>query len=174
MHKFYAGIGSRETPPTLIPIIDDIVIVLNKLNYTLRSGGAIGADSFFENKAKLKEIYLPQDNYNFNNSTLHKELSNEIIEQSYDIASKFHPNQNYLKPPVKKLISRNTFQVLGKDLQTPSEFIICFTVDGKFTGGTSQSLRIAKYYNIPIYNLYFNDSISKLKKYLHLNTNSIF
>jgi hypothetical protein len=59
MHKYYAGIGSRETPEILIPIIDDIVICLNKLNYTLRSGGASGADSFFENKAKLKEIYLP-------------------------------------------------------------------------------------------------------------------
>ena len=43
-------------------------------------------------------------------------------------------------------------QVLGEDCNTPSSFVLCWTPNGKEIGGTSQALRIAKHYNIPIIN----------------------
>ena len=46
--KYYAGIGSRETPPGIEPMIEEIVKILNKFGYILRSGGADGSDSMFE------------------------------------------------------------------------------------------------------------------------------
>ncbi len=61
----------------------------------------------------------------------------------------------------KKLHARNCFQILGYDLNSPSEFIICWTKSGKLVGGTAQGLRIAIKYNIKIYNL----AIEEDKKY---------
>ena len=54
-------------------------------------------------------------------------------------------------------MGRNGYQVLGYDLKTPSKFLICWTKDGKETGGTAQAMRIAKDYKIPVYNLFFEE-----------------
>lgn len=53
---------------------------------------------------------------------------------------------------VKRLMARNCYQVLGSKLNDPTNFIICWTPQCKEIGGTSQALRIAKNYNIKIYN----------------------
>ena len=39
----------------------------------------------------------------------------------------------------------------------PSNFVVCYTPDGKASGGTGQAIRIAEYYNIPIYNLFYEN-----------------
>jgi hypothetical protein len=48
---------------------------------------------------------------------------------------------------------RNAQIVLGDDLKTPVDFVVCWTPDGKLTGGTAMALRIAFDYDIPIFNL---------------------
>lgn len=40
---------------------------------------------------------------------------------------------------------------MGWDLSTLSDFVICYTKGGKGSGGTGQALRIAKVYNVPIF-----------------------
>jgi predicted Rossmann fold nucleotide-binding protein DprA/Smf involved in DNA uptake len=42
--KFYAGIGSRETPPDILEWMTSLAANLETMNYVLRSGGAQGAD----------------------------------------------------------------------------------------------------------------------------------
>ena len=124
-----------------------------KRGYILRSGGADGSDTAFEIGCDRvngkKEIYLPWKNFNGNKSNL---IFDDDIE-AINIAKKYHPAYNGLSQGAKRLISRDSYQVLGKDLKTPSKYIICYT-DG--TGGTSQALRIAEdiQINIPIFNLY--------------------
>ena len=91
--------------------------------YTVRSGGADEADKHCEsgvisriakNGNNLKEIYIPWKGFNGSDSTLYtKEDSKETIK----IASENHPAYEYLKPPVKKLMNRNVYQVLGYDLK---------------------------------------------------------
>ncbi len=59
-----------------------------------------------------------------------------------------------------KLMARNSYQVLGRDLKSPSEFLICWTPDGYLTavertdgtGGTDQAIAIADFYRIPVLN----------------------
>lgn len=58
------------------------------------------------------------------------------------------------------------YQVLGYDLKTPSDMVICWTKDGGASGGTGQALRIAKDYNIPIYNLYNTKDMRELDNYI--------
>ena len=44
MNRAYAGIGSRETPDQVLQIMTDLAVALAKEKFTLRSGGAGGAD----------------------------------------------------------------------------------------------------------------------------------
>jgi hypothetical protein len=163
--KYYAGIGSRETPPGIEPIIEEVVKILDKFGYILRSGGADGSDSMFEKYSTGdKEIYLPWKGFNKNNSELYLDnMDPLIVERAQEIAREHHPSWKYLSDGGRKLMTRNTFQVLGKDLETPSSFIVCWTPGGKMLGGTAQALRIAKKMGIPIFNLYDKNSLHKIK-----------
>jgi hypothetical protein len=42
--------------------------------------------------------------------------------------------------------------VLGHDLRSPSRFVVCWTADGRATGGTGQAIRIAEAYAVPVFN----------------------
>ena len=174
MYKSYAGIGSRETPPNILKIMNQVAKHLAANGYILRSGGANGCDLEFEygcNRVNgLKEIYLPWSGFNNSNSKL-------IVKdkRAFEIAEKYHPYWSKLSQGAAKLQARNSHQILGMDLNTPCEFVICYTKKGKMIGGTSQAMRIAKDYNIPIFNLgTYEDSedefiIKELKKFLNEN-----
>lgn len=150
MMKYYAGIGSRECPKEILELIVKTAFWLSNKNFILRSGGAEGCDKAFEfgcDKANgKKEIFLPWKG--FNNST-----SQYIVKEkkAFDIAAKYHPRYATLKDGAKKLQARNSHQVLGWDLDTPSSFVVCYTKEGKGEGGTGQAIRIAKDYNIPVF-----------------------
>lgn len=65
--RYYAGIGSRETPPYVQKLMTEIAAVLEQRNFVLRSGGANGADKAFENGVVNKqeaEIYVPWPGFN--------------------------------------------------------------------------------------------------------------
>lgn len=48
MRKSYAGIGSRETPPNMKPLMELIAQKMEEKGYILRSGAAMGADVFLK------------------------------------------------------------------------------------------------------------------------------
>lgn len=165
--KFYAGIGSRNTPDSIEPYIEEITKYLNIAGYTLRSGGAPGADSTFEKYATIKEIYLPWKNFNENKSGLFlNSMDQNLVQKAKDIAKMYHPFWIHLSEAGKKLMTRNTFQILGIDLKTPVDFVVCWTQEGRMKGGTGQALRISKSLDIPIFNLYNNEIFYKIKNHI--------
>lgn len=146
--KYYAGIGSRKTPPDILKMMTKIAEGLSR-NYILRSGGADGADSFFEKGAGEKKcIFLPWKGFNGS-----KEKLIEVSTDAMKMASEFHPAWHYLSYGARKLQARNCYQVLGADLKTPVDFIICWTPGGREVGGTAQAIRIAKANHIKVFNL---------------------
>lgn len=158
MNRYYTGIGSRKTPESILEIFIVLGEWLARRGYKLRSGRAPGADYAFEKGAdkvgNLKDIYLPWKGFEDSNSNLY------IISQgAIDIARKYHKGYDKLSQGAQKLMARNSYQVLGSDLITPTMFIICYTPKGKGSGGTGQALRIANDFNIPIFDagLYEND-----------------
>ena len=159
---YYTGIGARNTPDKVLDLFTNIAKYLATKDFTLRSGAANGADSAFEKGCDIsngsKEIYLPWRGFNNSKSPL-------IVEdvEAFEIAKKYHPYWTNLKAGAKKLQARNSHQVLGLDLHTPSEFIICYTENGKRGGGTGQALRIAEDYNIPIFDVGLYDDIFKFR-----------
>lgn len=149
---YYAGIGSRETPESILNLMKQMGAHLAKIGVVLRSGGAEGADQAFEEGCDsvngLKEIYLPWKNFQNSHSKL---IVGPPGTKAYEIAEEYHPYWANLSDGVKKLQARNSHQVLGEDLATLSNFVICYTAKGKGKGGTGQAIRIAKAHNIPIF-----------------------
>lgn len=172
--KYYTGIGSRETPEDILKLFEEIGIILAKKGYSLRSGGAPGADSAFEKGCRLvngnRQIFLPWKNFNNNPSKRFfiNEQAFELGKKYYEMTGRKWSDINYA---VKKLMSRNVYQVLGPKLDKPSDFIICWTPGGKEVGGTSQALRIAKDYNIKIYNFAIEKNKIDFYKEFQLITN---
>ena len=53
----------------------------------------------------------------------------------------------------ERMHSRNCHQILGYDLQSPVDAVICWTPNGNIQGGTRTALMIAMREGIPIFNL---------------------
>lgn len=158
MAKYYAGIGSRETPVDVLATMTHLAGKLQDAGYILRSGGAKGADLAFESgvtNVEGREIYLTENEYKKQQAT---RIHNDELENCFAgstigckvIARLLHPNGKNLDPYSLDLHARNTYQILGLNLDTPVEFVICYTAKGLGGGGTGQAIRLAKMLNIPI------------------------
>lgn len=160
----YTGIGSRETPTEIMNLMTDTACYLSRKGVVLRSGGADGADSSFEKGAStgLKEIYLPWKYFNKNASRLCGPYSAQHVE----MARRFHPAWGRLSQGAQKLMVRNVAQIFGMDFERRTKLVICWTKDGQASGGTGQALRIARAFEIPIVNLYFDSVASGIKNIL--------
>jgi hypothetical protein len=163
--NYYAGIGSRETPHVVQSTMHKIAAYLWSQGWTLRSGGARGADSAFESGcgSDLKDIYLPWKRFENNTSPLYT-----LTPEAFEMAAKYHPTWDRLGDAARKFMARNCYQVLGQTLDVPSKMIICWTRDGQASGGTGQALRIAADYDIPIFNLYHSHTLPMLRTFVGL------
>jgi hypothetical protein len=184
---FYTGIGSRETPKAVLAQMRHLAGVLAERGWILRSGGAPGADTAFEEGApeNRRRIYIPWNG--FSDRTHNKAgsvdpakiVSKEIYEKARSIAARHHPGWANLKEPVRKLMTRNVFQVLGDDLATPSKFVWCWAPnpqlkDGKIVdvnGGTGLAVRVAEEFGVAVYHLGYPPHVAAMEKYfLSLDT----
>lgn len=137
--KFYTGIGSRTSPPEALQQMQVIASLLELLGFTLRSGGAIGADQAFERgvtTASNKVILRPK------HSTTEAEK----------VASEIHPAWHLCNEYARKLHGRNVQLVLGEDLKTHSSLVVAWTLSPE-RGGTRTGLVVAQSHNIPVFNL---------------------
>jgi hypothetical protein len=132
---------------------------LAQMGYSLRSGGAVGADRAFESGAGDRKWVF---------------LSNSATEESMAIAKKFHPAWDRCSKFARLLHGRNSFQVLGSHLDTPSKFMVCWTPGGEIshkersikTGGTGTAISIADHYGVKIFNLARPDHLERINAFL--------
>lgn len=154
----YAGIGSRETPADVCADMSRIAHALETIGWTLRSGGAGGADLAFENGtslASLREIYVPWKGFNGSSSPFYPQAGDRAVTaRAEEIASAAHPAWERCSQGAKRLHTRNVHQVLGLKLDDPVAVVICWTSDGRASGGTGQAIRIATAHGIPVLNLH--------------------
>lgn len=147
----YTGVGSRQTPFEVRKLMTRIAFFLERRGYVLRSGGAVGADSAFEagvSDSSMKEVYLPWRGFNTKVSRYEG-----VDPKALEMAARFHPAWDDLSTGARELHARNCYQVLGRNLDAPSRFVVCWTKAGRAVGGTAQALRIAAHYGIPVFNL---------------------
>ena len=161
--RVYTGVGSRSTPIEILEFMYKIAVKFARLGYVLRSGGAKGADSAFERGCDSvngeKRIFLARDS----NSAAMK------------IAESVHPAWGMCSEYARELHARNAFQVLGYDLHSKSNIVICWTPDGCLshetrsirTGGTGTAISIASINNIRICNLADKSEYNKAVTWLN-------
>lgn len=146
--KYFAGIGARDTPIEVLEQMTDIGMGWTADGWTLRSGGAKGADSAFEEGAFNANCIDPGMC-----PTAEIFKANDCTTAAAILASMYHPNWNACSEYVRKLHGRNAQILLGRDLKTPVDLVICWTPNGFITGGTGQSIRMANGLSIPVLNL---------------------
>ena len=156
--KYVTVIGSRELPHKYAERLIEVIKILNEQGYVIRSGGAKGSDSLVTKFATSKHIFVPW--IGFSGSVEEYDVSKfRNYQKAREIAAAHHSQWGYLSNGVRKLHTRNVYQVLGMRLDEPSEFIVCYTPDGathettNLTGGTGQAIRIAVTYKVPVYNV---------------------
>lgn len=163
--RYYAGIGSRDTPEDVLDVFEWFSKSIVGLGYVLRSGAAKGADSSFEKGCDsvggLKEIYLPWRGFEKSESELYgvSAAALKFAKENMDYFDK-------LGYGARKLIARNGYQVMGRNLRTPVDFIVCYTKEGRDLGGTAQAIRIARKLDIPVFNAGSFASAAEFKEFL--------
>lgn len=168
----YAGIGSRKTPPKQLERMTAAAKRLAAMGYTLRSGAADGADRAFEAGAgERKQIFLPWGEFNGSDSPF-----TAPSQEAREVAAALHPAWTHLPSSVKNLHARNSHQILGEDLRTPCDFVVCWTPDGaeteaersKATGGTGQAIALASRWEIPVFNFARRDAGERLHEFVKM------
>lgn len=171
----YAGIGSQSTPPDILDIMVEFGIQLAERGLTLRSGYANGADTAFWKGASYghgkQENYIPWPGFNGapandNRFISLNDLPDDVVMIARDLARHTHPAWHSCSQGVRKLHTRNMFQVLGRNLDDPVDFVVCWTKNGSGAGGTGQALRLAKSMNIQIFDLAIPGMIDALHSYI--------
>lgn len=183
----YAGIGSRETPIDIQKTMYKAGKWLEEKGYTLRSGEALGADKAFEGaiqpwekegilhgskdftKSKNKVTKWAEYEEGKKNVLIDKKetfKSSDANERVRTIAKEIHPAGDKLQGIALDLMARNTYQVFGKNLDSPVDFVLCWTPLNKkgeyvehhnqrdaTTGGTGQAISMASLKGIPVINM---------------------
>lgn len=165
--KLYAGIGSRETPEAICSVMSVMAGTLGRLGWVLRSGHAPGADIAFERGARFKQIILPWEGFN---GASRGQFGHQVVpmDPAIELAARLHhPNWAACSSAARLLHMRNVCQILGMDMHTPVQMVVCWTKNGKTVGGTGQALRIAQSHGIPIFNLALEEAGPEMMKFLN-------
>jgi hypothetical protein len=173
------GIGSRSTPPEALAKIAEIAKYFSSLNCMLRSGGAQGADTAFSSNwwgGGPQRIFIPWEGFQgkFSNNSPHPDdcyyyISDpDIRQQASDMLKDIHPAWNSLKPAVKLLHIRNVYQVLGANLDRPSDAVVYWApnyFNGQVKGGTATAVHLAWKLGIPTFNIRKPEELQQLREW---------
>jgi len=162
-YKIFTGIGSRDFPQHLINPVHKFACDMVSLGWILRTGDAPGADKAFRDGASLV--------YGCNKAEFYGPDTYSLTPKARESVRFFHPAPDRLGNGYGfKLMARNFYQVTGHPKVTllqdnqgyMSKFVLAYSPGGFKYGGTSQALRIAHYFGVPIYNFYPDDEFSSV------------
>jgi hypothetical protein len=124
--------------------------ILESEGWILRTGDAKGADTAFSNGVIMdfNKVIFPKGSQ---------------TEKSTFLALSVHPNPEAAKKYLD-YIGRDPLQLLGKYLDEPSKFVICWTPGGKTVGGTAVNILLAEKFDIPVFNLFIMTQKEILEK----------
>lgn len=185
--RWYAGIGSRRTPPSILKVMVELGRALSHRGYGLRSGSAEGADQAFErgaiNGTGLVQSFLPWRGFADRQPDGKRYLLASAQPQYAEaerIAIEHYPSEHYqswsrLGRGARALQTRNSMQVLGPGLNDPVAFVVCWApnpliLEGRVVnckGGTGQAVRIAASHNIPVFHLGIQEHADRIAAFVH-------
>ena len=163
--KIYTGIGSRDCPEYLGSLMTKTAQFLYNRGYILRSGGAAGADTFHElGFPNNKETYVPRIGFR---GCTHGIVPN--LPDFIPLAKIGCKHFNKIKDKMARdLHTRNVCQLIGNDIKNPilSDFVLCYTHNGEYVGGTATAMNLADHFQIPMFNYGAYSSYTECKEKL--------
>ncbi len=182
---YFTGVGSRETPPVILQVMELIGEVLCTLGWCGRSGLAPGADRAFYYGAQRSpafhqigfENYLPNDWYfnrekfgyikpNSDRMIFNAQAFKDVYDRAQAMALAARGSWNGLVQSGIELHTRNAFQVMGRTLDTPSRFTVLWAEpigrQGKVRGGTNTANVISQKHGVEVLNLYHSTTLKKM------------
>ena len=115
------------------------------------------------------EVYIKDESVRLKSKLPNKHLSivrnPNLIQKTYEICEEVlgERHWNNCGDYARGMHSRNCHQILGYNLNSPVDAVVCWTPNGEIKGGTATALKIAIKHSIPIYNLGSSDYILTLK-----------
>lgn len=173
-----AGVGSRKISGQIRMEMIEIGRWARQEKVWVRSGRAEGSDQAFASGTQEYCIqYLPWASFNkdFISRAHDFVLPEKLTDYHHQLIKKYHPAPDKLSRGAYRLMARNCYQVLGKDLNQPVNAVICwceehYGPDGQtvWSGGTGFANRMAFDMDIPIINMYREqfDTANKVIGYL--------
>lgn len=169
LYKAYAGLSNPDTPEAIQVQMKKMAVYLEEQGYTLRTNGGKGGEEALEAAVKIKEIHLPWKKFNDHDSKF-----NKTTDSAKSVIRNFAPSFDTLKPAVQIIVASKAHVILGKDLQNPVKFLICWTQDGAETveernprtGFIGVGIALAASLKIPVFNLQKPDALDRLKQFI--------
>jgi hypothetical protein len=192
----FTGIGAEHAPKHITDVLTEIGYLLAVTGRTLRSGGSKGCSMAFEAGANnafkkslceqrpltpkvssayhpVKEIFLPYRGFENHADDAYFEYDNALkariigFIKSGVLCEHFDEIQNPFL--IKDYVAR-VFQLLGKTLNKPSKFMICWSPDGARTheesspkiGQTYVSICLAEILKIQTFNMENKSDFDKI------------
>lgn len=160
MSKYITIIGSREITEEERNDLYNIAKSYHDKGYTLRSGGAEGSDSVI-NSFENVEIIIPKDNFNglaHDGKRIFTLTRLKDIKVARKIAERIHPVFNSLTHGVKKLHTRNIYQITGsagvnKENLSEKVYYIADEINNEVKGGTRTAVELARSLGIETVNI---------------------
>lgn len=159
-------VGSRVAPVRHLSIAKDLGRELGKRGHFARSGGAIGMDSAWleDYDPSLTVVYRNDYKlYHPHKTVSLLDLPPDIEHECISIARSVVPWLDDLSYYGRTLHARNVLQLLGDDLQSPSDLVIYYAKEhnGNIYGGTRTAVLLANRYKIPTSNLFHEKEIDR-------------
>jgi len=172
---YYAGIGARITPEPILNLMTKAASALEVKGYTLRSGGAQGADWAFQKGVRNDmHIYIPWSGFqgmvecavtpyvrdinrvnNLSQATMYAQNTWESRGR----------NWHSLKSSIKNMMIRNSCQIIGINGEVKSHFVLCWcpVINNIPQGGTAQAIAFAEAMGVPVLNMFYSDIVKRVE-----------
>lgn len=177
-------IGNRDVPEHARVKYVPIVKALLKAGHEGRSGGAKGMDYVLtqaieelmtEGLTGFKaSVYIPTRQFN---DLQWGKLGHRVhyvkwfknYDKAVELAGQCHPAWHHCDDYSRSMHARNVYEILGTDLNTPSDFVLCYAKtnrNGVVIGGTGTAIKLAQCHSVPVYNGYttFFDELEEFLK----------
>lgn len=121
-----------------------------------------------------KEIYIAWNGFNNRRHGVDGAINvtdPDVLERAAVMASQVHGGWRNLTRGGKALHTRNVFQVLGQDLDRPSDICLYWAhnqPNGEVKGGTRTAVVLSQQHNVPTYNLRMTEDIIRVRELLEL------
>lgn len=177
------GIGSRKAPEAHLKLFYQLGYRWCMDGFTWRSGGAKGSDEAFwfgyikaRNQGGLGrcEVYLPGERMRHFEENGRLGVYNAASFGNWRIAEQLalsaRGGSGGLNDWGIRLHTRNAYQVLGRDLATPSNAVVCSAPLTNnplvVKGGTNTAVTLAHLHNVPVWNMENPLDLEHIERYL--------